>query len=103
MGLGIEVPAIPFEEQFYLQGFEPEMEYEGKRWPRVASLYPEKIDNVEFYLDGELIYTVYDAPHTLYQRTTWLQQGIEFEPENEEFKAVIYLRNGGTIEKNVEL
>ncbi len=103
LGIGIEVPAISFEEQFYLQGFEQEMEYDGKRWPRVASLYPEKIDYVDFYLDGNLIYTVYDPPHTLYQRSTWFQEGIEFKPENEEFKVVIHLRNGGTIVKNVEL
>jgi len=101
LGLGIEVPAIPFEEQFYLQGFEPEKKYEGKRWPRVASLYPEKIDYVDFYLDGDLIYTVYDPPHTLYYQKTWKQEEIKFKPENEEFKAVIHLRNGGIIEKSI--
>ena len=101
LGLGIEVPAVPFEKQFYLQGFEPEMEYEGKRWPRVASLYPEKINYVDFYLDGDQIYTAYESPFTLFNKWTWYQEGIIFKPENDEFKAVIHLRNGGTIERKV--
>ncbi|MFW5980822.1 MAG: hypothetical protein ACOCRB_02240 [Halanaerobiaceae bacterium] len=103
MGLGIEVPAIPREEQFYLQGFEEKMTYEGKRWPRLSCLYPETVDHVDFYLDGKLIYTAYDSPFTLYHRSTWYQEGIEFKPENEEFKAVIHLSNGGTLERAVKL
>ena len=45
---------LPFEDQFYLQGLEKDMAYEGKRFIRLASLYPEQIDYVEFYRDGIL-------------------------------------------------
>ncbi len=103
LGIGIEVPAIPPEKQFFLQGFESDMEYQGKRWPRVSALYPEKIDYVDFYLDGDLIYTAYEAPHTLYYINSFEQRGIEFKSENEEFKGIIYLRNGEKIEKKVNL
>jgi hypothetical protein len=33
--IGMNVPPIPKEEQYYLQGLEPEMTYEGKRWIRL--------------------------------------------------------------------
>ena len=41
-GIGIEVDENAQEDQYYLQGLEQNWSYEGKRWLRVASLYPEK-------------------------------------------------------------
>lgn len=46
---------LPLEEQFYLQGLEKDMTYENKRWIRLASLYPEKIDYVEFFVTESFI------------------------------------------------
>ena len=97
-GIGIEVPEIPEEEQYYLQGLEPEMMYEGKRWLRVASLYPESIDYVEFYCNGKLEYSCYDEPFTVDHRANWIQEGRKVDPEDK-WKAVIYLRDGRVIER----
>ena len=58
-GIGIKLPPIPFEEQYYLQGFEPEMTVDKKRWIRLASLYPESINYVEFYKNGKLVDIAY--------------------------------------------
>ena len=65
LGIGIKVPELTEQEQFYFQGFEPMMEFENKRWLRVASLYPERINYVNFYKDDELVYTCYDEPFVI--------------------------------------
>lgn len=102
-GIGINVPDIPEEEQYYLQGLEPEMEVDGKRWIRLASLYPEKINYVDFYRNGELIFTAYDEPFTVYYKWNWLQEAWKVQPDDREWKAVIHLRNGEVIEKCQQL
>ncbi len=38
--VGIDVPDIPAEDQFYFQGFEARNTYQNQRWLRLASLYP---------------------------------------------------------------
>lgn len=93
-GIGITVPDIPEEERFYLQGLEPEMEYEGQRWIRLASLYPETIDYVDFYSNEKLIYTNYVEPFTIYFDSNWLQRAWKIRPEDKEWKAVIHLKDG---------
>lgn len=97
-GIGIKLPEILYEEQFYFQGFEPLVEYENKRWLRVASLYPEKINYVEFYKNGELVYTAYDEPFLLFYETTWIQEPWIIEPDTE-WKAMIHLHDANVIEK----
>lgn len=96
--IGIELPELSFEEQYHLQGLEPEMTYEGKRWLRLASLYPETIDYVDFYRNDELLYTAYDEPFMLYFRTNWLQDAWEVRADDA-WKAVVHLRDGNIIEK----
>lgn len=98
-GIGIEVPKIPFEEQFILQGLEDELEYQGKRWLRVACLYPELIDCVEFYCNGEKKYTCYDEPFSLYFKSNWWQDDWKSSSQSDNWKAVINLRDGRAIEK----
>ncbi len=72
--LGIELGLIESTEQeTYLQGLEENMTYEGMRWIRLASLYPEKIDFVEFYYDGKLYETVYDEPFMVHFEQNWKQ------------------------------
>ncbi|MFP6644561.1 MAG: hypothetical protein VCF24_13545, partial [Candidatus Latescibacterota bacterium] len=61
-GIGIEVPDLPEEDRFYLQGLEPHMTYGGERWIRLAILHPESIDFVDFYKGETLVATAYDEP-----------------------------------------
>ncbi len=98
-GIGIKVPEIPEEDQYYLQGLEPNTEYEGKRWIRLASLYPEKIDSVDFYRNGIQVFTAYDEPFTLYHQSNWYQHPYVTQFDDREWKAVIHLRNGEVVEK----
>lgn len=102
-GIGIKLPEISFENQFYLQGFEEKMFFEGKRWIRLASLYPESIDYIEFYRNGELYYTCFDEPFTVSYTSNWSQKGTEISSEDKEWKAIIHLNNGSSIEKNVKI
>lgn len=101
--LGLEEAPENLEDQFYLQGLEPHMTYEGKRWIRLASLYPEKIDYVEFYRNEELVGRAYDDPFMLNSvGSNWLQK--EFPDEikaGEVWKAKIMLHSGETVEKVV--
>ena len=97
-GIGIETPDLSQEEQYYLQGLEENMEYEGKRWIRLASLYPETIDHVEFYRNQELEYVSYDEPFTVNFRGNWMQGPTEVN-KGEEWKAVIHLANGEILER----
>ena len=97
-GLGLETPELSQREQYYLQGLEADMKYEGRRWLRLASLYPETIDYVDFYREGELVYTCYDEPFTVNFRGNWMQGAVTVNP-GEEWKAVIHLAEGGVLER----
>ncbi|MFW6062161.1 MAG: hypothetical protein ACOC93_05070, partial [Planctomycetota bacterium] len=101
--IGIDAPEPPAEEQFYLQGMEPEMTVDGKRWVRLASLYPEQIDFVEFRVDGKLIDTAYDEPFMLFYRNTWIQGPWTPQPGDEQMTARIHLRNAEVIERSAEV
>ena len=98
-GIGIEMPPLPVEEQYYLQGLEPEMTDGGQRWLRLASLFPESINFVEFFRDGELYYTSYDESFSVHYESNWRQGGVAVRSSDEVWKAVIHLRNGDTIER----
>jgi len=102
-GIGIRLPSIPFEEQFYLQGFEPEMTIDNKRWIRLASLYPETINFVEFYRNGELVDIAFNEPFMIKNETTWIQEPWIMTQDDKEWKAVIYLADGKVLEKVVTL
>lgn len=98
-GIGIDVPSLPIEEQYYLQGLEPAMTANGQRWIRVASLYPETINYVDFYRNGKLYYTSYDEPFPVHYIVNWRQEGVTMQSPNDEWRAIIHLRNGTTIER----
>jgi hypothetical protein len=102
-GIGIDVPELPLEDQYYLQGFEPDMTYEDQRWIRLASLYPETINYVDFYRNGELLYTAYDEPFSLYFQGNWMQGSCRMQADEREWKAVIHLRSGDVIEKIAQI
>ena len=62
--LGIPCPAP--EAQYALQGLEPAMTYEQKRWIRLASLVPEAIHHVDFFWNDAYVGTAYDDPFALH-------------------------------------
>ena len=92
-GIGISVPEIPVEEQFYLQGFEPLMTVDNKRWIRLASLYPENINYVEFYHKGQLVDIAYDEPFLTKYITTWLQNPFTVAPDDKGWMARVTMSN----------
>ena len=96
-GIGIDIKEPPKEQQYYLQGLEPEMTVDGKRWLRVASLYPESIDHVDFFRNGELIYTCYDEPFAVNFMSNWMMGPVLGCKDSDEFKANVYLRSGEMI------
>ncbi len=97
--VGIQKPVPAFEDQFYLQGFEPGMTYGGERWIRLASLYPERIDFVRFYRNENLYYTAYDDPFMVHFKTNWRQDGVTFQSP-ESWRAEIHLTDGSVVEKS---
>lgn len=97
-GIGIKLPPIPEQEQYYLQGLEPNMEYEGKRWIRLASLYPEKIDYVDFYRNGKCVYTCYDESFSVNFDSSWYQGAWKENATGDEWKAVVHLKDRKTFD-----
>ncbi len=94
--LGIPVPKLEKKDQYYLQGLEKDITYQGKRWIRVASLYPTTIDRVIFYKNNEQIYIAYDDPFLLYFTKNWDQNGID-DVAGTKYKAVVKLISGEEI------
>ena len=90
-GLGIELPPLPLEEQFYLQGLESNTIWQGKRWIRLAAENPEKIQYVNFYRNGEFIYRSYDEPFFLYPINTWIQQPWIVTKDDKSWSAEVVL------------
>lgn len=97
--LGIEQNTRKMEEQFYLQGLEEHTSYEDKRWIRLASVYPEKIQKVDFYRDGVYFETAYNDPFTINYVVNWYQKPVKGINKGERWKAVITLIDGTTIIK----
>lgn len=97
-GIGIALPPLPEEEQYYLQGLEPEMSDGGQRWLRLASLYPEKINFVEFFRNNELYYVAYDEPYAVHYMSNWRQGGVTVQP-GDRWRAAVHLRDGRVVER----
>ena len=101
--VGIPVEDLPFEDQFYLQGLEDWTEFHGKRAIRLAAEFPEEVDYVDFYLNGKKIYRSYDEPFFLDTEFTWLASPRVMKPDEKDWKAVVKLSDGRTVEKQVNL
>lgn len=97
-GLGLEVPPIPQDDQYVLMGLEPNLEYEGQRFIRLAALYPESVNFVEFFRNEELYYVSYDEPFPVHYESNWRQGGVE-SVSGDEWRAVVHLRDGSHIER----
>jgi len=102
-GIGIALPPMPYEDRFYLQGLEPCMTAGGKRWIRLASLHPERIDFVRFYRNGKLFYTAYDEPFSVHYLANWRQEPVLMEEDDREWTAEVFLRDGTIVVKTVRL
>jgi hypothetical protein len=96
-GLGIKLPPLPEEEQYYLQGLESHMIQDGKRWIRLAALYPEKIDTVEYYRNGKPMGIAYEEPFYPDYVQTWIQKPIFMQPEDRSFTARVIQFDGQDI------
>lgn len=94
-----EIVKTNIKDEFYLQGLESGMEYEGKRFIRLAALHPEKINYVEFYRNGSLYCVTYDDPYCVNYIQNWLQGPVKNVSVGEEWKAIVHLRDGQCIEK----
>ena len=101
--VGIPVEDLPFEDQFYLQGLEDWTEFHGKRAIRLAAEFPEEVDYVDFHLNGKKIYRSYDEPFFLDTEFTWLASPRVMKPDEKDWKAVVKLSDGRTVEKQVNL
>jgi hypothetical protein len=100
--IGIKKDIPDFYDQFHLHGFEEHMTYAGERWIRLASLYPENVNFVEYFRDGSLFYTSYDEPFSVHFNSNWRQGGVRIE-SGEQWSARAHLRNGSVIEKLADL
>jgi len=100
--VGIPVKDLPFENRFYLQGFEEFTSFHGKRVVRLAAEYPETVERVCFYQNGEKIYVSYDEPFFCQRETTWLAAPVTSTP-GEKWKAEVFLTDGKKIEIEKEM
>lgn len=96
-GIGIKLPPLPEEERYYLQGLEPHMTQDGKRWIRLAALYPEKIDTVTYFRNGQPMGIAYEEPFYPDYVETWIQKPIFMQPEDKSFSARIVQLDGREI------
>jgi hypothetical protein len=101
--IGIAVDPIPEQEQYYLQGLEPHMILSDLAWIRVASLYPETIDRVDFYRNGKLFYRTYDEPFSVNFENNWKQNAVRGVSRDKQWRAEIHLSDGRVIERAVDL
>ncbi len=100
LAVGIIPPPIPPEEEFCLQGLGAH-ETTDLCFPRLASLYPEQIDHVDFYRDGVWLDRCYDDPFSMNFLGNWMQAGCPDKKGS--WLAVATLRNGQTVERAVEV
>lgn len=83
--------------EFYLQGFEPEMTIAGGRYVRVTGRRPELVDRVRFYEDDTLLDVAYAEPFMLYSQATWIQEPYFLSKDAKEFKAEVVLYDGQVV------
>ncbi len=91
------------ENEFYLQGLEKDSDIDGGYYVRLASLYPEKIDYVEFYEDEVHLYTAFAEPFMMDSLTTWEQKPYRPSEQAERFRVKIFLHSGEVVERTANL
>ena len=95
--IGLPVAPLAQEDQFVLQGLKSEEGFSGGlHTMRVACEYPECVDYVTFYKNGEKLYRSYDEPYMCFTESTWL--GTPFRVEKGDvYRAEIRLTDGSVI------
>jgi len=96
-GIGIPVDPLPTEDQYYLQGLESHKIQNGKRWIRLASLYPEKINTVTYFRNGNLLDIAYEEPFYTNYVETWVQKPVMVR-DDDTFSARVVQFDGKVIE-----
>lgn len=99
LGIAADLPSP--EDRFYLQGLEKDIEDDGKRWIRLAALYPSEVDHVEFLRNGISVGISYEDPFSLGSvGINWFQPPFPDRIlKGEVWTAVITLRDGTEIRK----
>jgi len=100
--VGIPVTPLPRDEQFVLQGLEPQTAFGHKRVIRLAAEFPEQIHKVVFYQDDRLVYTSYDEPFFYRREATWLGTPWHVDPAVRVWAAVVHLADGTKIVKTAK-
>jgi len=77
-----------------LQGLSANEGVDGKHWLRLAALYPEQIEWVEYFRGDDLLYRSYDEPFPVNYRTTWLYAPVTDVVPGEVFTVVVHFRDG---------
>ena len=67
------------------------------RFIRLAALYPEQIDYVEFYRNGELYDTAYDEVYMVHAVVNYYQLPVMNVQDGEIWRAVIHLGDCSTV------
>lgn len=102
-GIGIKTEPLPFEEQFQLLGAEQPNRLGSRAWIRLASLYPEQVDKVKFFMDGRLLDIAYDEPFSVNHICNWLQGPTILTGSDRVLSAQVYLKDGRIVEKTAQL
>ncbi|MFW5689310.1 MAG: hypothetical protein ACOC1U_07050, partial [Spirochaetota bacterium] len=99
-GLGIPIEPLPEDEQYVLDGLDDRWQWHGRRWVRLTAEYPESVNCVEFFRNGELADVAWQEPFYVNYQETWVQDGVPTEP-GDVWKAVVHLGNGEIVERTV--
>lgn len=86
------------ENEFYLQGLEKGMDFDGKFYVRVASKIPEQINYVEYFEDNKLLNISYCDPFMFESLNGWRQCPYTPSVGAKDFKALVHLTDGSKIE-----
>lgn len=100
LSLGLLEKEPPIKSQYYLQGLEHNATTQGRRWIRLACLFPERVNYVEFKRQGKPIGRSYDDPFVLNSTgSNWYQASFpDSIAAGEQWSATVFLTNGETIE-----
>ncbi len=95
--IGLAVDEIPESDQYKLMGCD--LFLDDRQWIRLDALFPELIDYVEFWLDGQLVDISYDEPFMLNQMTNFFQRSWTPAKSGSHWQAHIHLRDGRVLER----
>ena len=102
-GIGIDLPPLPRDQWYFFEGFAPHhIELDGKRWLHVAALYPERVDYVEYFCNGELVDRAYGEPFYINYMTTWRHRPVAARP-GDVWLARIVESDGSVVELQTEV